>query len=37
MRWVGRVTWVIRLIRVTGLTWMTGLLRVTSIILVLLG
>ena len=31
--WVGRVTWVIRLIRVTGLTWVT---RVTRVILDLL-
>ena len=31
------MTWVIRLIRVTGLTWVTGLTRVTSIILGLLG
>ena len=31
------MTWVIRLIRVTGLTWVTGLTRVTSVILVLLG
>ena len=31
------MTWVIRLIRVTGLTWVTGLTRVTSVILGLLG
>ena len=31
--WVGRVTWVIRLIRVIGLTWVT---RVTRVILDLL-